>query len=55
MVPKKIGDFLEYREVIGTTQKSYWAYWAIVEETRQAMGGGAPFLLLGPAARERVR
>ena len=42
MVPKKIRDFSEYREVTGTPRESYWAYWAIVEERRQATGGGAP-------------
>ena len=40
MVLKKIGDFSEYREVTGTPRESYWAYWAIVEERRQATGGG---------------
>ena len=42
MVPKKSGDFLEYREVTGTPRESYWAYWAIVEERRKATGGGTP-------------
>ena len=37
MVIKKIGDFSEYLEVTGTPRESYWA---IVEERRQAMGGG---------------
>ena len=41
MVPKKIGDFSEYWEVTGTPRESYWAYWDIVEERRQATGGGA--------------
>ena len=34
MVPKKIGDFSEYREATGTPGKVNWAYWAIVERGR---------------------
>ena len=32
MVPKKIEDISEYREVTGTPREKYWAYWALLEE-----------------------
>ena len=40
MVPKKIGDFSEYREVTGTPRGSNGPYWAIGERRSQATRGG---------------